>query len=270
MRGQPSRQRDPRGFGMREPLLRRHLARCDLFRPVADNAIADGAQPIGAGASPLDDPVIAGLQRLREQQWLFKPVAGANRNFGGIASPDPDPRDFIPKPGFDYGFLFPTRWPKGHPEAPRQWGYWPQIIRDPVTALADTMQGGLYDVNRGREDTAPSYVLPPSMTLALMGMAGLGTKPAGALGSGALGRSVPKVLRVATATNPDARVLINPTQKMIEAALARSQQKALRAMTHPVTGDVAAWDAMHDIHQHMAHHLGWESYSDPRYIFPDE
>lgn len=131
------------------------------------------------GASPLDDPVIAGLPRLREQMLAFKPVRGANRNFGGVA-PDPvqQVRDALAyrEPGWYYGSVLPFRARGQEKELAI-----PGILRDAGVGLLDLLQG--------RTEQAPdgTTILSPYATLTLLGLAGAGTTPAGALASG--GRS---------------------------------------------------------------------------------
>src|SRR5215813_7364425 len=67
---------------------------------------------LGLGTWPLNDPVVGALHRQRQQRLSFAPVAGANRNFGGVG---PDPvqavRDALAyrEPGWYYGTVLPFR-----------------------------------------------------------------------------------------------------------------------------------------------------------------
>src|SRR5215475_3711786 len=135
---------------------------------MADDGLFGLAQPqqagalLGLGVSPLDDPVMAEVRRQRQLGRLFAPVAGANRNFGGIR---PDSvqaaRDALAyrEPGWYYGSVLPFR-ARGQEQ---EWAI-PGILRDAGV--------GILDLAMGRTETAPNgaTILSPYATLALLGL----------------------------------------------------------------------------------------------------
>jgi hypothetical protein len=82
--------------------------------------------------------------------------------------------------------------------------------------------------------------------------------------AGALGKSAPKVMRVALDNPriPFTTVLRNPTAEQLNGLLAKSKYRLLRRFEDPATGDHFFWDAGDEVHDAMAGNLGIEN---PRY-----